>query len=204
MLRQMFIEHAADDFGDLPLDFAQWEVALSRGYSKLYQKLRDPYFDGKVITLKLIGDAIGLSKSRVEEGLGVLESYGFISIDTSEAVVRVRVDDVPSPPSDLEDTFAALGQTLETNDLSKAETVRGYWNQMHRKYLVIPYAETAVKKDEALCLKLVKTATVQEIKKIMRWFWLNRNREDPTSIGYFFTNFNDLRSDMAEYERRLI
>lgn len=204
MAKTVTIVHEAADFGEAPEYLAQWEVLLGGPRTvKVYRKLRDPIMDGKMVRLKDIGAALGMSSTAVEKAFDALELKGFIAIDDEEAIARLIVRDAPEPPDGTSEYIEKIGTEVKEAERDDAQVFIAYWNQLHRHYLLKPY-DVMTGRDAAIAKRILRNVGMGRAKREMRWFWGNRNQEDSTDIASFSVNFDDISRDRAEAERRAI
>lgn len=195
------INHDADDFGDLPSYFAQWEVLLGHRNARMYSKLRDPWLDGKLVTFKLLGSAIGVSQTAAMNCMPVLESYGFLAQHQDEnGQFTIEVHDVPELPASAE-SIQMMAAEIALTPKELADSLLGHWNELYRKEYKRPYQFTRGR-DISLAKKLLSNGRLSDIRDVMRYYYDNLNDDDSRDFGVFYTRYNDAVSEMTEYERR--
>lgn len=203
MARQVLIEHEAYEFGDPPEWLSQWETHLSKQYVRFYLQLRDPIKDGKTFTLRALGIPIGMSQTRAEEALVLLEDNGFVSFDTDSSPARIIVRDVPELPDGeiAAQAQAKAVQTMQEMGDNEVNTFLAYWNGLHYHYLFYSY-DVQKGRDGSVTKRLIKNVGLTTTKEVARYYWANRNSEDPADIGSFSRNFTEHAKEMAESKRR--
>lgn len=204
MAKQVLIEHEAYEFGDPPEFLSQWERLLGgKQYVKFYLQLRDPIKDGKVFTLRVLGEPIGMSQNRAIEGLSILEEYGFVTFDTDNEPARLIVRDVPYLPDGEISVQAELKAqaTLKEMDDSEVETFLSYWNGLHYHYKFRSY-DVVKGRDTSVVKRLITNVGLPHVKEVAKWYWAHRNEEDPTDVGSFSRDFTLLASECVEFQSR--
>lgn len=204
MAKQVLIEHEAYEFGDPPEWLSQWERLLGgKQYVKFYLQLRDPIKDGKVFTLRVLGEPIGMSQNRAIEALNNLEEYGFITFDTDSEPARLIVRDVPDLPAGeiAIEAEAKAVQTMGEMADHEVETFLSYWNGLHYHYLFESY-DVQKGRDTSVVKRLLKNVGLRNVKDVAKYYWANRNNEDPTDIGSFSRDFTEHSREVAEANRR--
>lgn len=203
MARQVVIEHEAYDFGDPPEWLSGWEPNLSKQYVRFYLQLRDPIKDGKTFTLRALGIPIGMSQTRAEEALTLLEENGFVTFDTGSSPARIIVRDVPElPDGEVSSQAQAMAvQTMGEMSENEVKAFLSYWNKLHYHYLWQSY-DVQAGRDASVAKRLIKNVGLDTLKGVAKWYWANRNSDDPTDVGSFSKNYTELSREQAEYNRR--
>jgi len=210
------IIHAGDLSGP-PTDWRVWREVLPPKTRKLYELLREPQYaeSTQPVSLYLLSRQLGQSRTAILLSLRELEDRDFLTTHETDGTMSITVSEPPIPQSADVDALDTIGRSVEERDSVKADRIVKLWVVEYGKakgsqYVPRPQdwkmakrllhqVTTSAGVIGPTATKLEHWTEIDEIIKVMRFFWAHYNADDRQDFGGFYSHYSDLLQQRDQY-----
>jgi hypothetical protein len=194
-----FYVYHEEPLGKLPDQWSSyWKDVVSPQAAHLYEILSADDFASKEVDLTRIARYLGMSKSRFAKAVAELEEHGMARLDADDSPPSVTLRPVPEVDPDAPPVEKKRGPISSWRPLWEFVN---YWADLHDRHLEELYPRPrhgSRNGDTHLVDEMLRTYSLETLKKIAHTFFTKRRNDEPATITYFHYRLPRLISEYKD------
>ncbi len=176
-----------EPLGQLPAHWGEyWKLVLTIDAGKVYEALIDEHLANTEVDLTALVRFLSMSKAAFGRAIYVLESRGFLWIDSEERPPVISVRDVPDVDPDA---LAPPSRKLPKTPWKTVWQFVNHWCELHERYVEEPYPRPVQGSQDTYRIdEMLRTYSLDTLKAV---------------ASYFFKTHKEVRRDLAYFKFHL-